>query len=46
MPNNKNILREKINELSTEYALLKGLKTKNFEDLKRLRELETFLENN
>ena len=30
----------KVGELSTEYALLKGLSSKNYEQLKRLRELE------
>ena len=33
----------RIDELSTEYALLKGLDDKDYEQLKRLRELEALM---
>lgn len=40
---NEEITKEELEELSTEYALLKGLGHKNFEDLKRLKALEELI---
>jgi len=39
----KETIKKKINTLSIEYALLKGLNTLNFEQIKRLNKLESII---